>query len=130
MRNLKVLIVEDEVIIRKYIMGILESLGCDIVGECSSGESAIEISAEYRPDLIFMDIKLDGEMSGIDAASRISLDMNIPVAFISAYNYEKNNIEKEVPLCAGYFHKPIEIASIRPFIEKMRTGLNGAEIAR
>jgi YesN/AraC family two-component response regulator len=76
--NAKILIVEDESIIVKSLENRLLKAGYDVIGNAASGKEAIEMARQLNPDLILMDIKLDGEMTGIEAASEINKFLNIP----------------------------------------------------
>lgn len=79
----KVLIVEDEMIISLLIEKMVQNLGHEVVGRVSSGEEAVEAALKYQPDLILMDIRLDGKLSGIEAATQIHEHMHVPVIYIS-----------------------------------------------
>ena len=104
----RVLIVEDEVLIRKHIGSMITKVGHTIVGETSSGEEAVELAKSLMPDLIFMDIRLSGAMSGIDAATTIcDVDSAPDIVFASAYNLE-DQIPKQLKGCTvKYLHKPV-----------------------
>ena len=102
-----VLIVEDELIIALMIERMVQNLGHKVLAKVTSGEAAIEAAKEHRPDVILMDIRLQGEMDGIDAMSVIRRTSNIPVIFItgnSDENYRKR-VEEADPL--GFLTKPI-----------------------
>lgn len=71
----RILIIEDEAIVALDIKGRLHALGYSVVGVAASGEKAIELAAEHTPDLILMDIMLEGKMDGIDTA--LSIKENI-----------------------------------------------------
>ncbi|HKL17633.1 MAG TPA: response regulator [Halalkalibaculum sp.] len=102
-----VLIVEDELIIALMIERMVQNLGHKVLAKVTSGEAAIVAAKEHRPDIILMDIRLQGEMDGIDAMSVIRRTSNIPVIFItgnSDENYRKR-VEEADPL--GFLTKPI-----------------------
>jgi len=102
-----VLIVEDELIIALMIERMVQNLGHKVLAKVTSGEAAIEAAKEHRPDVILMDIRLQGEMDGIDAMSVIRRTSNIPVIFItgnSDENYRKR-VQEADPL--GFLTKPI-----------------------
>ena len=77
----KVLVVEDEGVVALDITQELESAGYSVVGHVISGEAAVAKSGELRPDVILMDIHLQGELDGIAAAEQISTRYNIPVSY-------------------------------------------------
>lgn len=77
----KILVVEDESIIAQDIQNMLERFGYAAT-PVSSGEEAIKKSAEMHPDLVLMDIKLNGNIDGIEAAKQICTRFNIPVVYL------------------------------------------------
>ena len=81
----KILIVEDEQIVAVDLEGQLERLGYQVVGIAVSGEDACKMVASEQPDLILMDVRLDGPMDGIDAAHRIRQSKEVPILFLTAY---------------------------------------------
>ena len=84
MRKPRVLIVEDEHIIQMDLADQLERFGFQIAGLASSGEDAVRIAEETVPDLVLMDILLDGELDGIQAALQIRLNRNMPIVYLTA----------------------------------------------
>lgn len=108
MSKTKILIVEDESIIAEDIADSLESIGYAIVGIVSSGEEAIAISSELQPDIVLMDIMLQGQMDGITAAEQIQSRFQIPAIFLTAYADEKTlqRVKETNPF--GYIVKPFE----------------------
>ncbi|MFO7980451.1 MAG: response regulator [Candidatus Aminicenantes bacterium] len=88
-KKMNVLIVEDEIIIALDIKSTVENLGFSISGIFSSGEESIAKVPLMSPDIILMDIKLNGKIDGIYAAIKIYDKYNIPSIFLTAYNDEK-----------------------------------------
>ena len=82
---IRILIVEDEIIIAEDLKLTLQSFGHEVIAMVSSGEKAIAYTDKLTPDVIFMDINLDGEINGIDAARKICEKHEIPIVFCSAY---------------------------------------------
>lgn len=80
----RLLIVEDDEIIRNLITTMLERKGYSIVGQIGSGEEAIVLAAELEPDLVLMDISLSGKMDGVAAARYIFQLFHIPIVFLTA----------------------------------------------
>ena len=107
MKNTKILIVEDEKIIARDIQSRLEILGYLGTDVVSSGEEAISKSAETRPDLVLMDIKLKGAMDGIEAASHISGQLNIPVVYLTAHSERETLKRAKTTVPYGYILKPL-----------------------
>ena len=83
--SMRILVVEDERIVAEDIIGSLERLGFSNTVVVSSGEKALEESEKTVPELVLMDIVLEGEMSGIEAAGIIREKFDIPVIYLTAY---------------------------------------------
>ncbi len=80
----KIMIVEDEIIVSEDIRMILSGNGYEIVAVVAYAEEAIIMAGKQEPDLVLMDIKLAGEMNGIEAALRIKKQLHIPIIFMTA----------------------------------------------
>jgi Response regulator containing CheY-like receiver domain and AraC-type DNA-binding domain len=83
------MIVDDEAVIITQLEDRLRSMKYDVVGTASSAEESVCMARELCPDLILMDIVMQGEFDGIDAAKTIQTDMDIPIIFLTAYAEEK-----------------------------------------
>ena len=81
----RVLIVEDESIVQLDLQSRLKRLGHSVVGIASRGEEAIAKALELKPDLVLMDIRLEGHMDGIEAARRIRAEQGTPIVYVTAY---------------------------------------------
>jgi len=81
----RILIVEDDEIIRSLIVAMLERKGYSVVGQYDSGEEAILRAAELEPDLVLMDITLKGKMDGVAAAQYIFQLFHLPIVFLTAH---------------------------------------------
>jgi CheY-like chemotaxis protein len=81
----RILIVEDELIIAADLRNKLQRLGHDVIGMAMAGEEAILMADKLRPDLVLMDVQLEGQMSGIDAARTIQQRTGVPIIFITAF---------------------------------------------
>lgn len=79
----RILIVEDEMIISLMLEQMVKQMGHDVVEKASTGENAIEKARKLRPDIILMDIRLQGQMDGIEAITEIQKDMNVSVIYIT-----------------------------------------------
>ncbi len=107
MKKPVIMIAEDESIIAMDIRNTLTNLGYSICAIVSSGEEAVEKAIELVPDLILMDIKLKGEIDGINAVKQLKKKLNIPAVYITAHTNEqtfKRAIETEP---YGYLLKPV-----------------------
>jgi PAS domain S-box-containing protein len=116
----RVLICEDEMLFAEDMALTLKDSGYEIAGMVATGEEAVQTAEEARPDLILMDIKLAGEIDGIEAAERIRSKLDIPLIYLTAYT------EKDVFKRAkhtepyGYVGKP---ASMTQLISTIETAL-------
>lgn len=117
MAKTSVLVVEDESIVAKDIQQSLIKLGYNVVGTASTGEKALALANELRPDIILMDIMLKGPMSGIDTAAEIKKDLAIPVIFLTAYADESTLSKAKVTEPFGYIIKPFKEIDLHTSIE-------------
>jgi len=122
--DLKVLIVEDEVIVSTLIEDTLENYGYTVVGKATNGADAIRITDETLPDIILMDIYIEGDMDGIMTAETISEKHDIPIVYLTAYS-DRETIERAIKTKPfGYMIKPftpVELyASLEAVINKHR----------
>ena len=85
MSKTSVLVVEDENIVSKDIQHSLKKLGYVVVGAAATGEKAIDLAHQTKPDVVLMDIMLKGDMNGIETAGIIKKDLQIPVIYLTAY---------------------------------------------
>lgn len=104
----RILVVEDEYILAINLQESLESLGYTVLGMTDSAEEAIEKATELRPNLILMDIRLRGDMDGIQAAEQIWNNLQIPVIYVTGYS-DKSTVERATLTSPfGYILKPIK----------------------
>ena len=115
----KILIVEDQSVIAIDLKRSLSERGYVVVGISDNSEDAVNKADECRPDLILMDIMLNGEKSGIETAELIKKKQNIPIIFLTALTdidtYSK--ALKTEPF--KYLMKPIEMESLETAIKKI-----------
>lgn len=116
---MKVLVVEDDSIMRRYLVFLLKQFKCEIAAEASCGEEAVLLAEKVKPDFIFMDIVLDGEIDGIKAAELISEKSSVPIMFLSGYDLEFRISRASIPNMAGYLYKPVDEHSIRMALKKL-----------
>lgn len=104
-----VLIVEDELIIAMMIEKMIQNLGHSVVAKVTTGEEAIQAVEDYKPDIILMDIRLQGEMDGIEAMSEIRQNSDAPVIFVTGNSDEsyRRRVEESDPL--DFLTKPITL---------------------
>jgi len=108
MAKAQILIVEDDNIVVMELRDRLQSLGYAVSGVASYGEEAIEKTAEMRPDLVLMDIRLKGAVDGIEAAEEIRARFDIPVVYLTAYADEDTLQRAKVTEPYGYVIKPFQ----------------------
>lgn len=89
----KILIVEDDMIISLVVENMVKELGYQVVGKTDSGEEAIELSLSLNPDIILMDIRLKGEMDGIEAVKKINEQAHISVIYLTG-NSDRQSYER------------------------------------
>ena len=112
-----VLIVEDEPITALDARESVEALGFEVVGVVKSGADAIAVARRTRPDVVLMDILLEGELDGIEAAQRLNKDASIPVVFVTAYG-ERQLVERALKTAPyGYLLKPFSREALATAIE-------------
>ena len=117
MQPVKVLVVEDEVIVARSIASQLNQLGYIVTGTASSAKVAITKASETKPAIVLMDIILKGEMDGIAAASYIREHLDIPVIFLTAYGDDQTLKRAKITQPYGYVVKPFTIKDLQIAIE-------------
>ena len=116
MRKRKVVIADNESIIRMDLREMLAEAGHEIVGEASNGVRAVELTRKYRPDLVIMDIKMP-ELDGIAAARRIADEKLAPVLLLTAFSQQEFVEKAKDSGVLGYLVKPIEESNLFPAME-------------
>ena len=116
MRPLRIVIADNESIIRMDLKEMLEEAGHTVVGEAVNGQKAVELAKKYRPDLVIMDVKMPN-MDGITAAKLISAEKLAPVLLLTAFS-QKEIVEKAKESgVLAYLVKPVKEANLFPAIE-------------
>lgn len=113
----QVLIVEDERIVAGDLRARLRRMGYRVAAIASTGEDAIRAADEHDPDLVLMDIRLEGTMDGIQAADTIRRNHNVPIIYLSAYADQSTVERAKVTEPFGYLLKPFEDSELRTTIE-------------
>ena len=113
----RILIVEDEAVVALDLRKRLTQLGYEVVETVGLGELAVQRAAQDRPDLILMDIRLRGEMDGIEAAEIIRRQLNLPVVYLTAHADEATVSRARVTEPFGYILKPFDERELRTIIE-------------
>jgi response regulator NasT len=116
---MRILIAEDETIIRLDLRELLERAGFEVVAEARDGEEAVELARSESPDLALLDVKMP-KLDGIDAARRILDERPIPIVMVTAYG-EQELVSRAVEAGVfGYLVKPFRESDLLPAIRTAR----------
>jgi CheY-like chemotaxis protein len=117
MSVVKILVVDDEVLVARDLKQRLEALGYEVPAFAISGEEAVKIADQIEPNLIFMDVRLGGSMDGIEAARLIRKQRDIPVIYLTAYS-DQATLDRAKPTHPyGYVIKPFQDKNLKITIE-------------
>lgn len=112
----RVVVVEDEALIRLDLVEMLTECGYEVVGQASDGEAAIRMVRELKPDLVLMDIKMP-LLDGISAAEILAADSIAPIVLVTAFSQSELVDRALAAGVHGYVVKPFTMAELRPAIE-------------
>jgi PAS domain S-box-containing protein len=117
MSKARILLVEDEKVVAADIEECVKSLGYEVVGAAASGTQALRLSVQTEPDLVLMDIKLKGNLDGVQVAEALYTQLQIPVVYLTAHADAEilERAKKTAP--SGYVLKPFDDRSLRTAIE-------------
>ena len=117
MRKTKILVVEDEIIVARDIRNMLVGLGYEVTAVVSRAMAAIKKAQETGPDIVLMDVMLQGKITGVEAAEQIYTNFSIPVVYLTAYadSTTVQQAKKTEPF--GYIIKPFEERELQTTIE-------------
>jgi two-component system, response regulator PdtaR len=121
--QLRIIVAEDESIIALDIKRKLEGFGHRVLCTVASGEAVIAKSHELHPDLLVMDIGLQGMTSGLTAITSIRGSMKMPVVFVTAYSDDATRRQIAEVQSAGYVSKPVGASELRSGVEYALKGL-------
>mgnify|MGYP006299696049 CR=1 FL=1 len=115
--KIDILLVEDEAITAMLLQKQLADIGYPILEYVTTGEKAIVRANQNPPDIILMDIRLAGEINGIEAAETIKAEVDIPIIFITGYDDKeiKERAEKTNPL--GFLIKPLDLFALKTILD-------------
>lgn len=117
MSKTRILVVEDEAITAAEIESCLLNSGYDVTSIVSSGEEAIKKAEEDSPDLVMMDIRLQGDIDGIETAEVIRNRLGTPIIFLTAYLDEEKIQRAKITMPFGYLLKPVQERDIKATVE-------------
>lgn len=117
MKDIKILIVEDEQIVSKFMEKQLTGAGYVVAGCVSTGEEAIERVSTLKPDIVLMDIKIMGSMDGIETADYLRKNYHVPIIFLTSLSDDESfqRAKKTEPF--GYLIKPIDLKEFHRVVE-------------
>ncbi len=116
---LKVLVVDDSLIMRRNLAKMVEALGHKVIGEAKDGNEAIDLYRKLKPDLVTMDITMP-EMDGITAVQGIKkIDKNLKIIMVTSHGQEEMVINAIRSGAGGYLLKPINLMKLRDAIRKV-----------
>src|SRR3984893_17464889 len=113
----RILVVEDDRVVARDIAQQMSRAGHTVVGITARGEDALPLAADTVPDLILMDVRLEGELDGIDTARLLRENFNLPVVFLTAYADEETVRRATVTEPFGYVLKPFDDMQLRTVVE-------------
>ncbi len=118
---LHILIVEDEVLIAMCLEMQLKQAGYEVWQQVATGEEAVIIAQQESPDIILMDIRLAGDMDGIEAAQQIQACSDTPIIFMTGYSDKaiEERAKQLNPL--AYYLKPVNIHELKAMLDSTRT---------
>jgi two-component system, response regulator PdtaR len=119
LRKIRILVAEDESIIRLDLVELLQRVGMDVVGQAHDGEEAISLARKLEPDLAIMDVKMP-KLDGIEAARRIMSERPIPIVMLTAYGQEELVSRAAEAGVFGYLVKPFRESDLLPAIHTAR----------
>ena len=105
----KVMIVEDEVIVALATEKMLKKLGFIVCGNVTSGEEALEAFGGECPDVVIMDIRLDGKLDGIETTHLLKKRKDVPVIFVSAFSDDSTRKRADATNPLAFMSKPLDI---------------------
>jgi len=116
-KRTKVLVVEDEIIVARDVLNMLQSLGYESISVTSTSEEAVETAKKESPHIVLMDIMLEGKMNGVEAADYIYTKLNIPIVYLTSYADETTIQKAKKTEPFGYLLKPFEERDLQTTIE-------------
>jgi AmiR/NasT family two-component response regulator len=115
-QTVRILIADDESIIRMNLREMLTQHGYEVIAEASNGKTAIELANKLKPDLVMMDIKMPG-IDGVTAAAELVSNRVAPVVLLTAYSERSLIGQAKEAGVSGYLVKPVRDTELTPVIE-------------
>ena len=117
MAQTRIIIVDDDSLIRMDLRDLLQRMGYLVVGEAGDAQSGINTARSVRPDLVIMDVRMAGDKDGIDAAATLTAERLAPVLLLTAFS-DMELVQRATEAgVGGYLLKPFSEGELRPAIE-------------
>ena len=117
----RVLIVEDESIIALATKANLKRMGCNVVATVATGQLAVEYAACKQPDVVLMDIMLEGNMDGIEAAARIrEMNPGLHIIYCTAYTDSATRSQAAQTNPKAFMAKPLDYGALKEIIDELQ----------
>jgi len=113
----RILVVDDEALLRANLVEMLSRMGYEVVGEADDAPSAVQQARDLKPDLVIMDIRMPGEEDGISAAATLTAEDIAPTLLVSGYSQPDYVARANEAGVVGYLIKPVTEEHLRPAIE-------------
>lgn len=127
--SVRVVVVEDESLIRLDLVEMLTEAGYEVVGQAGDGESGVHLVRELRPDVVLMDVKMP-VLDGVSAAEALAADSIAPIVLLTAFS-QSDLVERALAAgVQGYVVKPFTLAELRPAIEIARARFAEVHVLR
>lgn len=115
----RVMIVEDEAITAMATGAMLKRLGHEVLAAVGTGQEAINACRRQRPDLVLMDIRLDGDLDGIETAKLLRRDDDVPVVFVSAFVDSGTRTRAAEAKPFDFLPKPLDEYDLRALLDRL-----------
>lgn len=109
----KVLIVEDDILLSVIEKRLVQNMGYEVVATTDSGEEALDMVREKKPDIILMDVKLKGSWDGIETVKEIRKNFSIPIIYLSGCSDGESRKRAEALGFSGFLSKPLQINDLQ-----------------
>lgn len=116
---MRVLVVEDELLIARSVCEYLTEINAEPLNPVQSGEMAIKVALEKEPDLILMDIRIKGNMNGIEAARIIRKKLFVPIIFMTGYATAEIKEQALAVDLTDFVEKPLSLYSLKSIINRI-----------
>lgn len=116
-KNTRILVVEDEAIVARDLAERLEGLGYSVAGIAASGREALEMAGATHPNLVFMDITIQGPMDGVETATEMASRTDVPIVFLTAHTDTGTMQRAKGASPYGYLIKPLDEREILGTVE-------------